>query len=245
MIFKELQIKCKPSLSDLSAIKKWLEEEIEESGEGFYVNWIIIEKAFYNNNLISLNYQSSSIGFVTFYKFEIHVDIGIFVIKPIHRRKGIGKIFYEKVAEYFKHQNYLAFKLFCSPTNSESFWKLMGFIEYPNIGSGEHNLTYYKPIIEVLQPLTYESHNNKLELWNCEPHQKHDTQPTWTWYLDIDNNVPILPILQPCNANWNIRWIKNGKIQREEKVKYFASKGKEIYIPPFLYIRNHPTKYIL
>lgn len=26
---------------------------------------------------------------------------------------------------------------------------------------------------------------------------------------------------------------------------YINEKGKEIYIPPFLYIRNHPTKYIL
>lgn len=73
MISKELQISIKPSLSDLSTIKSWLKEEMEVTGEGFYGNWNVIEKVFNKNNLITLNYKNTPIGFVTFYKFEIHV----------------------------------------------------------------------------------------------------------------------------------------------------------------------------
>lgn len=236
MIVKQFQINCNPSKADLSIIKKCLKEEFEETNEGFYINWEIIEKDFNNNNLIILSYHNSPIGFVTYYLGDIHVEIKIFVIEPKHRKKGIGKIFYEKIAEHFKLEKYIAFKLFCSPTESEAFWKQMGFIEYPNIGYREHRLTYYKPLIETQELSTSKNQNNKLELWNCEPHQKHDTNPTWTWDLDIVNNNPKLPIVQPCNDNWNLRWCKNGEVKQEDKVKYFASNRKVIHYPPFLYI---------
>ena len=235
MIAKELQINRNPSKIDLSAIEKWLIEEIEETGEGFHVNWNIIEKAFNENKLITLSYQNSSIGFAAFYEYDIHVEIGIFVIEPKHRGKGMGKIFYEKVAEYFKLKNHLALEIFCSPPESEAFWKKMGFIEYPNIVYIKHRLTYYKPLIETHKVSIDEKHNNKLELWNCEPHQTKDLPQTWTWDLGANNN-PILPIMQPCNKDWVLRWVKNGEIKQENKVKYFASNRKVILFPPFLYI---------
>lgn len=235
MIAKELQINSKPSKTDLSVIEKWLQEELEETGEGFHVNWNVIEKAFYDNNLITFSYQNSSIGFVTFYESDIHVEVEIFVIEPKHREKGMGKFFYEKVAEHFKLKSYLALKLFCSPPDSEAFWEKMGFIEYPDIGFGKHRLTYYKPLIGTLKTSTNEKHKNKLELWDCEPHQKKDTPPTWSWDLDINNN-PTLPIMLPCHHDWVLRWVKNGVIKQENKVKYFASNRKVIHFPPFLYI---------
>lgn len=232
---KELQINNKPSKTDLSAIKNWLEEEMEVYGEGFYGNWAGIEKNFYNEKLITLSYLNYPIGFVTFYQFKVHVDIGIFAIEPKHRGKGIGKIFYQKVAEHFKRNNYLALKLFCSPSSSETFWKQMGFIKYPNIIYREQDLTYYKPLIEVQKLSTNKKHDNKLELWNCEPYQKNNTPPTWTWDLDIDNS-PTLSIIQPCHHDWVLRWVKNGEIKQENKVKHFVSNLKEIYFHPFLYI---------
>lgn len=235
MKVKELQISIKPSLSDLSTIKSWLKEEMEVTGEGFYGNWNVVEKVFNENKLITLNYKNIPIGFVTFYESEIHVEIEIFVIKPKYRGKGIGKIFYEKVAEHFKSDNFLALKLFCSPPDSEVFWKKMGFIEYPNIGFNEHRLTYYKPLIEIQKPSSNKNNKNKLEMWNCEPHQKANTPPTWTWDLDV-NNSPTLSIMQPCHHDWVLRWVKNGKIKQEEKVKYFVSNRKDIHFPPFLYI---------
>ena len=185
--------------------------------------------------MITLSYQNYSIGFASFYEYDIHVEIGIFVIEPKHRGKGIGKIFYEKVAGYFKFKNHLALEIFCSPPESEAFWKKMGFIKYTDIVYFNNRLTYYKPLIETQNVSIDEKHNNKLELWNCEPHQKNDLPPTWTWDLEANNN-PTLPIMQPCNNDWVLRWVKNGKIKQENKVKYFASNRKAIHFPPFLYI---------
>ena len=168
-------------------------------------------------------------------------EYGALIGDELYRGKGIGKIFYEKIAEHFKSDNFLALKLFCSPPDSEVFWKKMGFIEYPNIGFNEHRLTYYKPIIEVQQSSTDERHNNKLELWDCEPYQKDNQEPTWAWDLDMDSNSPTLPIIQPCNDNWNLRWRKNGEVNQEDKVKYFKSNRKVIHFPPFLYIPPKDT----
>lgn len=235
MVFKELHINSKSPISDFSLMKNWLKEEIEATGEGVYDNWNVIESVFNENNFITLIYQNIPIGFATFYKYEIYVEIGIFAIEPKFRSKGIGKIFFQKLAKHFKSNNFLALKLFCSPPDSEAFWRKMGFIEYPTIRFREHRLMY-KPLIKTQKISTNKNHKNKLELWDCEPFQKNDTEPTWSWDFNAVTNYPRLPILQPCNDNWNIRWIKNDVIVKEDKVKCFASKKGDIYTSPFLYI---------
>lgn len=235
---EELRLNTNPSITDLYAIKEWLKDEYERTGEGFYANWKGIEEDFNNDNLVILSYLNSPIGFVAFFRFEIYVEILLFAIEPKFRNRGFGKILYQKIAEHFRRENYVALKLFCKPEESEAFWKKMDFIEYPDIGYCEHSLTYYKPLIEIEKPTTNKNLNNRLELWDCEPYQKKDRQPAWIWDLDSDNNSTTLPIVLPCNNNWNIRCIKNGEIQKEGNVKSFESKEKIIHFPPFLYISS-------
>ena len=52
MIAKELVINSKPSLSDLIAINKLLEDEMEIFADGSFFNWDIFENAFKNECLI-------------------------------------------------------------------------------------------------------------------------------------------------------------------------------------------------
>lgn len=230
----EYQLNLSPTLSDLQEIEKWLIEEKKASGKGFYCNWNIIEKAFKNKKFIALNQNDLSVGFLIWSNGEIHAEIDIMEIRPENRNCGIGKIFFNKIAEYFKKKGFLAIKLFCSPIDSEEFWKKMDFIKFPERGYSESELTYYKPLIEI-QKTTKKNSDNKIELWNIEPYQMKNQQPKWTWEINSNSDKLMLPIIQPCNCNWNLRWTKNGQKIREAKIKYF-SKNKKIEFSPFLYI---------
>lgn len=236
----ELQIIIEPSQSDLSKIEEWLKIEFEEEDEGFYHNWLSIKESPSKNEIIVLSKNNYPIGFVTYYGHEKHIKIGIFAIEPKYRRKGYGKVFYEKIAEHFKKENYVAIKLFCRPSTSESFWKKVGFIKYPDLKDGVEPLTYYKPIIKT-QPLSNANSDRKLELWNLEPSQLNNNPPKWTWDLNTDYEEVILPIIHPCRKHWNLRWTENGKTIFNDQVKYFEHAGKSIYFHPFLYIPS-PTR---
>ena len=110
----------------------------------------------------------------------------------------------------------------------------MDFIKFPDRGYSESELTYYKPLIEI-QQTTENNSDNKIELWNVEPYQTKNNEPKWTWEINSNLNKLLLPIIQPCNCNWNIRLTKNGKQIREDKVKYFSDKNRIEY-SPFLLI---------
>ena len=230
----DFQLNLSPIQSDLKEIGKWLIQENKTSGNGFYCNWNIIEKAFRNKKLITLNHYNLPIGFLVWSKGEIYVEIDIMEIKPENRNSGIGKYFFNQTATFFKEEGFLAIKLFCSPSESEKFWKKMNFIKFPDRGYSESDLTYYKPLIENEQT-TKKNSENKIELWNVEPYQVKNHEPKWIWEINENSNKLILPIIQPCNCNWNLRLTKKGKQIKEAKVKYFSEKNRIEY-SPFLLI---------
>ncbi|MDD2199670.1 MAG: GNAT family N-acetyltransferase [Bacteroidales bacterium] len=227
-----------PTRFDLEKIKEWLIEEEQESNEGFYCNWNIIEKAFNNDELITLNLKEKTVGFLVWSKGEIYAEIDIMEIKPDYRKQGIGKLFFEQISEFFKQKGFLVIKLFCSPRESEKFWKKMGFIKFPDRGYSESDLTYFKPLIKVQTIVENQETDDTVELWDVEPYQKNNNQPKWTWNINLDNGKLKLPIIQPCNCNWNLRWSKKGEMIREDKVKYFDTTENRVEYSPFLYITN-------
>lgn len=234
----EFQINTEPTQFDLEKIKKWLIEEDREFNEGFYCNWTIIEKAFKKKELVTLDFKDTPIGFLVWSKGEIYVEIDILEIKPKHRKKGVGQFFFETISEYFKLQGFLAIKLFCSPRESEKFWKKMEFIKFPKRGYSESDLTYFKPLIEIQKSTNNGQAENKIELWDVEPYQTNKNSPKWTWEVEIINDKLVLPIIQPCNYDWNLKWTKNGETIKEDKVKYFDSKKNRVEYSPFLYIKE-------
>lgn len=233
----DFQFNVSPNHSDLTEIKKWLIEEDIEFGKGFYCNWSTIEKAFGCKQLISINVNGLPIGFLVWSNREIYAEIDILEIKYDYRNKGIGKYFFENISNYFKEKGFLSIKLFCAPRESEKFWKKMNFLKYPNTGYSLSDLTYYKPLVQIQEVTNYSHSKNKLELWNVEQHQIKKHEPKWTWEVQSETNKLPLIIVQPCNPNWNLRWTKNGRVIREDKVKYFFT-NQEIDYSTFLIIKE-------
>jgi len=232
-----LQITLEPTIIHLNEIKDWLIKEQNQSNNGFFCNWNIIERSFERNELISLELNDSTIGFIVWRQSDIFIEIDIIEIHYDYRRKGLGKTFFEMVLESYKEKGILAIKLFCTSRESELFCRKMGFIKFPQRGYSESDLTFYKPLIEVCENTETPNELNNIELWDVEPYQSSKKKPRWCWTIDTQNGKLIKPIIQPCNVNWNVRWTKNGVIVKEDKVKYF-SRENPIDFSPFMYIEK-------
>ncbi|WP_339812235.1 GNAT family N-acetyltransferase [uncultured Imperialibacter sp.] len=233
---QKIELNTNPKALELELVRSWLIEERNHFNEGFYCNWGIIEKAFNNKEFITLNHANYPIGFAVYSKSELYVEIEILEVKRNFRRKGIGQQFILKLESYFKSKGHVAFKLFCSPKESQGFWEKNGFVKFPRRGYTESDLTYFKPLVEIEKPTDSTNLTNKLELWNAEPYEIKNNAPQWTWKIDMTLNKLLKPIIHPCNNNWNLRWTKNASIVREHKVKHFNKNTKPIHCGPFLII---------
>ena len=233
----DYKINFSPSKNDLKKIEDWLIQERERYDDGFYCNWNIIENSFERNELISLELNNIPIGFVVWRQSYIFIEIDILEIHFDYRRKGLGKIFFKMISASYKDKGVLAIKLFCEPRESRHFWKKMEFIQFPIRGYAESDLTFYKPLVEVCETTETPNELNKIELWDVEPYQSKKKTPRWSWDISSENGILVKPIIQPCNVNWNIRWTKNGKIEKEDKVKYFSSENSIVF-SPFMYIKR-------
>lgn len=232
------KIDINPTKKDLKEIIDWLKEEYELNNEGFYCNRNIISNAQKTDNLIVFKIDNRCVGFLVWGKiYEFVIDIDIFVIHPDYREKGLGKTFYNYVREYFKNNSYKVFKLFCEPASSEGFWKKMGFYRLPKFKYSQHELTYYNILVDTASS-NYIEGADIIELWDVEPAWAEDNEPKWTWYIETENNKLILPIIHPCDCNWQIRWSRNGKVLKEEKVKYLTETYFECYFDKFLIIND-------
>ena len=232
---EKIQINLNPSESNFLELEKWLIDEYNKFHEGFYCNWNMIEKSYEDNEIITFSLDNKIIGFADWSLDDKTIHINIMEIHPDYRKMGLGKKFFEKLELEFTKQGYIAFVLFCEPRESEYFWRKMGFIKFPVRGWSESDLTFYKPLIKVLETTQNADNSNKFELWNVEPHEINRVPPKWTW--NIDNNELDKPIIQPCNCNWFVRWTMNGEIKKEGKIKYF-SKDYSIENGPFIFIET-------
>jgi GNAT superfamily N-acetyltransferase len=221
-----LQINTSANEEQLLEIKHWLIDEHNKLQEGFYCNWSVIEKHFERGQLIVLNKDSRVIGFSTWeIEKEIVLNIAIVEIHPDYRGKGYGEYLMQQVFNFGKdHKKAIVAKLFCAPVESKSFWKKMGFMDFPFTGYAQPPDLMYLPLIDLRSQLKADhSEESTIELWNCEPHLSDECEPQWVWSAKINNGQLIPPILAPCNRNWNIRYTQNGTIIKESKIKYFSN----------------------
>ena len=231
-------IDIEPKKQDIDEILNWLKEEKKHSRDSFYNNKGIIENAFEKGNSIVFKQGNKNVGLAIWHNTkEFQIDIDIFVIHPNYRGQGFGHFYYNEVLIFFRNKDFKVIKLFCCPSTSESFWKKMGFIKFPECGYTEHELTYYMVLVDTAS-IEYKSAKDKVELWDVDPYESENKKPKWTWYVEMKDGVLSHPIIQQCNCNWNLRWSRNGHVLREEKVKYFTNKDYELYCSSFLYIKS-------
>jgi ribosomal protein S18 acetylase RimI-like enzyme len=113
-------------------IMKWLHQESEESGEGFYCNKEIIFNAFRASEMCSIVLNGFPIGFGIFNIKSIGCSIDILEIHPLYRGNGLGTQMAEYLLAHLFNLNVSYITVKCSPKSSEKFWRKLGFIDFPS-----------------------------------------------------------------------------------------------------------------
>lgn len=225
------KISFSASTRAFTAVKKWLREEDQESGTGFYCNIEIIESSFRKKNFLSICESNSPVGFVVWSSYYCIATIGIMEIHPAHRNKGYARTLVTQLLSLLREKDIVAADLQCSPESSEPFWRKMNFIDFPDCRNGRWNKSNM-PLYRIITPHCsadpeVQSHE-RIELWNDEPHYTENSTPTWTWSVNYteDRRTLTTPIIHPCQSDWRIRWMRNDKIVKDDKVKYFSKKAE-------------------
>lgn len=232
----KMKISFKPTETQIAEIGKWLIEEQNMTGEGFYCNWDSIIYSFNKNKAVVISIDKKTIGFATWkYSYDFTATIDIVEIKPTHRKKGFGKVLILQLFKYFKDKNIFVVDLQCAPASSEKTWKHLGFNSFPDNGE-DGNKQLYQILIPSSKTITFNDENEFIELWNNEPCY----EPTWTWKLEFKEGTRnlIKPIVHPCHNDWRIRWKQKGVTVEDDNVKYFGK--NEIYFGKFLIITKMP-----
>ncbi|PNW27231.1 GNAT family N-acetyltransferase [Formosa algae] len=218
------ETKFKPSKIHLSQIEKWLIEELNETEIGFYNNWNRISKAFLNNNLIVITENDFAIGFLVYKTYEVIIEIDITELKPNYRNKGFGRKLIEDTLSEFKKNGMMICELFCSPKNSEPIWKSLGFENFPDFGY-DSKIRMFKTLVPTLKTSELNERNERIELWNMEPHLAERNNPEWTWNLNFKDNSRelIKPIIYPANYNWQLSWKTGTETKFKNQIKRYNS----------------------
>ena len=109
--------------SDLEKIKRWLCEEHQKNGEGFWDNVDCIESHFRSGKLFVYQQDKEPIGFIT----GPLNGPDILTVKENHRNKGIGEALVEYIINKAQEEDIVVIKIRCKPIYSIPFWEKMGF----------------------------------------------------------------------------------------------------------------------
>lgn len=232
-----------PTTSHLQQIEKWLIDEKNNSGEGFYVNWSIINAFFNRKELAVLTVDNDAVGFCCWRTTsDFSGQFNILEIHPTYRGKGLGAWFNSELEKFFVSNNILVVDVQCVPETSEAFWRKMNFIDVPpNHRFWDKQTTHlFKCLVPSLQPVVEHNNINYIEIWDAEPYATVDKDAKWKWDLDITGeNKLVLPIIQPCHRDWRIRLVLDNKTITDNKVKRFGE--LEIDYGPYIIIQELPV----
>ncbi|MFT6948722.1 MAG: hypothetical protein ACJARP_003156 [Vicingaceae bacterium] len=123
-----LKIELNPTKDHLSEIKSWLKEERESTGEGFFCNWGVIERAFQNELVLIGLMEDKPIGFIVYYFSVPKLIYHIIEIKPSHRKKRFGKLLFLESIVHFKKKGVKKVEVDSINEESYQFCHNLGFI---------------------------------------------------------------------------------------------------------------------
>ena len=189
--------------------------------------------SFEKGELIVMFRGKELVGFSA-YQFDYPVSkIEVVEIVKKYRKKGLGKKLADTTLKEIRKKEGEVVELFCAPSDSESFWKIVGFKNLPETRFTNGRIIMYKILIETLLPS--ETDNDEIvELCNVEPNQASRFEPKWSWR--INSNEFNKPIIQPTDYDWQICWKKGETEIKKDKVKYFSS--IQINFGNYLILRN-------
>ena len=226
-----------PDKNHLSRIKTWLKAEDEKTGQGFYGNWDVIEKAYQNDKMLVLVRDSKPLAFLIYRIEELTASIDIMEVQPKYREHGFGRLIVDDFIKIATESGALAIDLYCSPEDSMRFWKSVGFEKFPKMPRKKSKIWMYKPIVETASIIELASEEEVLELQQSTSRGSK----TLTWLVERNEGTDMLmkPVIFPVDEDWQLCWRKGSEVFFNRSIRDFIE--SDIYFGDFLIIRELKT----
>ncbi|MGL5795156.1 MAG: GNAT family N-acetyltransferase, partial [Waterburya sp.] len=195
----------------------------EETEQGFYCNWNVIESSYKKKQLCCVTKNNEAVGLAAWWSCDLSASLDIVVVSPDLRGSGLGKTLVDGCFNHFRNIGILTVELQCQPPTSEPIWRHLGFRGFPTgVSRSNHAVHLYRPIVESLEPTNQANTSEVLELWDKDPWVAKNSEPTWRWEICRQQGEQKLlkPIIFPCDKNWRLSWREGDTIVFDDKVKY-------------------------
>lgn len=209
----------KATMNDFQYISEWLTDAYNNGIKGYSLYHNLnnhILNAFINHNVFIIRHNGKAIGFLTFSppeKEDITIIFRIVCIKPDFCRMGIATYLHEKAIEHFMSKGCMVAELYDVCEESFKLGTSMGFKE-----KIEYNSKDQTSMVKILTNHRKQNHIAKIRfvVWNS-----YDTAkpPILSWSLNYHKNKK--PIIHYVWYDWMVGVVKDGKIIRTDKAKYF------------------------
>ncbi|MBM3096062.1 GNAT family N-acetyltransferase [Ensifer sp. T173] len=146
----------KATAKDVADIRGWLELEYQETGEGFFCNWRVIEAIHDEAMLDVLVLGSEAVAFVA----DGRKGPDIVAVRPDLRGRRLGRLAAEHALQSAYDRGNSVVHIECAPPTSIPFWQTMGFTMLADPDGNRRNTRAYKTLPRKLiapkgQPLSF------------------------------------------------------------------------------------------
>lgn len=234
---ENIKITSEPTEKNLYEIRSWI--DYPES------NISTIYDCYKNNTLIVATINDIAIAYYALYMNDVSVFISLAEVRTNLRGNGIGKLVLKEIENDLQHTKYKALYLYCSPKESQFYWKKQGFDYYPENSKKNRSdkVKMFKLINPVLQinPEISREMEEYLEVWNDRSNYVENKEPNWKWkieYSNIESRILKTPFVFFGDRHWKIRWSKGCTVLKECDYKYFDRSNEVIEC---MYIEKMPN----
>lgn len=140
--------------------------------------------SFSSKNLIVAEYDNETIGFYCLktVKNDLAIKIETAEIKQKYRNKGIGKIMFLEILKRYQRKRQYFFTLYCSPKESQFYWKKLGFEHFPE-NRNSKKIEMFKHIKNTNEEIkVLENYPHTIEIFG-------DNSKSYKWKFELNNNT--------------------------------------------------------
>ena len=118
------------TVTDLPEVLGWLNEERDETGEGFYCNKEVIESSFARDEGLCAIENGKIVGFAVIQMFSDGGHVQIIEAHPSARRRRIGTHLLEAAIDVLRGQGSHSIDVACTSPEGEALCRRRGFQDY-------------------------------------------------------------------------------------------------------------------
>jgi GNAT superfamily N-acetyltransferase len=209
--------------ADLVEIEKWLLAEREETGEGFYCNWNVIQGGLeYDETFVMLR-DGDAVAVLV----DGNVGPNILSVRPDLRGQGLGGQFARWLFERALGRGCTVLEIECEPRTSVPFWRKHGFLP---MGTGPDGFRHaYKLLDRKHTLIDGPDVTVVVSLFPKERKWNPSTAPYWVrterghhqdGHVQLPTRVALYQLGEPHLADCVVRVTVDDECVYEDKLKY-------------------------